>query len=36
MRFSMQKERHSPEQILHKLRENDGMLSLGRTIDEVC
>ena len=32
----MKKRRHSPEQIIRKLREADGMLSAGQTIAEVC
>ena len=32
----MKRKRHSPEQIIHKLREADGMLSEGKGIAEVC
>jgi len=32
----MKKKRHSPEQIIRKLREAEGMLSAGQTIAEVC
>jgi transposase-like protein len=32
----MKRKRHSPEQIIRKLREADRMLSEGRTIGEVC
>jgi transposase-like protein len=32
----MKRKRHSPEQIIRKLREADGMLSEGKTIAEVC
>jgi len=32
----MKRKRHSPVQIIRKLREADGMLSEGRTIAEVC
>jgi len=32
----MKRIRHSPEQIIRKLREADGMLSAGRTIGEIC
>ncbi len=32
----MKKKRHSPEQIIRKLREADGMLSAGRKIAEIC
>ena len=32
----MKKKRHSPEQIIRKLREADGILSAGKTIAEVC
>jgi len=32
----MKRQRHSPEQIIRKLREADGMLSEGKTIGEVC
>jgi transposase-like protein len=34
--FSMKRRRHSPEQIIRKLREADGMLSEGQGIAEVC
>ena len=32
----MKKKRHSPEQIIRKLREADGVLSAGKSIAEVC
>jgi len=32
----MKRKRHSPEQIVRKLREADKLLSEGRTIAEVC
>ena len=32
----MKRKRHSPEQIVRKLREADKLLSEGRTISEVC
>ena len=32
----MKRKRHSPEQIIRKLREADRMLSEGQTIGEVC
>ena len=32
----MKRKRHSPEQIIRKLREADRLLSKGRTIGEVC
>ena len=32
----MKRKRHSPEQIIRKLREADRLLSEGRTIGEVC
>ena len=32
----MKRKRHSPEQVIRKLREADGMLSEGKTIAEVC
>ena len=32
----MKRKRHSPEQIIRKLREADKLLSEGRTIAEVC
>jgi transposase-like protein len=32
----MKRKRHSPEQIIRKLREADRMLSEGKTIGEVC
>lgn len=32
----MKKKRHSPEQIIRKLREAEGMVSAGKTIAEVC
>jgi putative transposase len=32
----MKRTRHSPAQIVLKLRDADGMLAAGRTIGEVC
>ncbi len=32
----MKRKRHSPEQIIRKLREADRLLSEGRTVGEVC
>ena len=32
----MKRTRHSPAQIINKLRDADGMLAAGRTIGEVC
>ena len=32
----MKRKRHSPEQIIQKLREADKLLSEGRTIGQVC
>ena len=32
----MKRKRHTPEQIIRKLREADGQLSAGATISEVC
>lgn len=32
----MKRTRHSPTQIIHKLRDADGMVAAGRTIGEVC
>lgn len=32
----MKRKRHSPEQIIRKLREAEGLLSDGKTIAEVC
>jgi len=32
----MKRTRHSPAQIIAKLRDADGMLAAGRTIGEVC
>lgn len=32
----MKEKRHSPEQIIRKLREAEGLLSVGKTIAEVC
>jgi transposase-like protein len=32
----MKRKRHSPEEIVRKLRDADGMLSAGRTLAEVC
>ena len=34
--MSRRRKRHSPEQIIRKLREADAMLAAGRTIREVC
>jgi len=32
----MKRKRHSPEQVIRRLREADRMLSEGKTIAEVC
>ncbi len=32
----MKRKRHSPEQIIRKLREAEGLLAEGRTIAEIC
>lgn len=32
----MKRKRHSPEQIIRKLREAEGMLSAGKGIAEIC
>lgn len=32
----MKKKRHTPEQIIRKLRETDGFLSAGITIAQIC
>jgi len=32
----MKRKRHSPEEIVRKLRDADGMLAAGRTLAEVC
>jgi hypothetical protein len=32
----MKRKRHSPEQIIRKLREAEGMLSAEKTIGQVC
>ena len=32
----MKKKRHSPEQIIRKLRDAEGILSAGKTIAEIC
>jgi len=32
----MKKKRHTPEQIIRKLREADGFLSAGMTIAQIC
>ena len=32
----MKRKRHTPEQIIRKLREADAMLSSGKTIGQVC
>ena len=32
----MKRKRHSPEQIIRKLREAEGLLAQGRTIAEIC
>ncbi|GIX00840.1 MAG: hypothetical protein KatS3mg111_4172 [Pirellulaceae bacterium] len=32
----MSRKRHSPEQIIRKLREADAMLSSGQTIGQIC
>jgi putative transposase len=34
--FSMKRKRHSPEQIIRKLRDADRMLSEGKGIGQVC
>ena len=34
--MSRRRKRHSPEQIIRKLRDADAMLAAGRTIGEVC
>jgi transposase-like protein len=34
--MARRKKRHSPEQIIRKLRDADAMLAVGRTIGEVC
>ncbi len=34
--MSGRRKRHSPEQIVRKLRDADAMLAAGRTIGEVC
>ncbi len=34
--MSRGRKRHTPEQIIRKLRDADGMLAAGRTIGEVC
>jgi transposase-like protein len=35
-RLSMKRTRHSPEQIVRKLREADAMLTAGKTLGQVC
>lgn len=32
----MKRKRHSPEQIIAKLREADGILAMGSTIGQIC
>ena len=32
----MKRKRHSPEQVVRKLREADADLAAGRTVEEVC
>jgi transposase-like protein len=34
--MSRRRKRHSPEQIIRKLRDADAMLAAGKTIGEVC
>ena len=34
--MSRRRKRHTPEQIIRKLRDADAMLAAGRTIGEVC
>jgi putative transposase len=34
--MSRRRKRHSPEQIIRKLRDADAMMAAGRTIGEVC
>lgn len=34
--MSKRRKRHSPEQIVRKLRDADAMLNVGRSIGEVC
>jgi len=34
--MSRRRKRHTPEQIVRKLRDADAMLAAGRTIGEVC
>jgi len=34
--MSRRRIRHSPEQIIQKLREADAMLAVGKTIGEIC
>ena len=34
--MSRRRRRHTPEQIIRKLRDGDAMLAAGRTIGEVC
>ena len=36
MTTKRQRKRHSPEQVIAKLREADGMLSTGASIGQVC
>ncbi len=35
-RDAMSRRRHTPEQVIRKLREADGMLGEGRSVGEVC
>ena len=30
------RKKHTPEQIVHKLQQGDGMLAAGKTISQVC
>ena len=34
--MTRRRRRHTPEQIIRKLRDADGMLTAGKTIGEVC
>ena len=34
--MSRRRKRHSPEQVLRKLRDADAMLAAGKTIGEIC
>jgi putative transposase len=35
-RLSMKGKRHSPEQIVRKLQEADGMLAAGKSLGQIC